>query len=53
MCSSDLRGGHKNRRPKIETEKTETETEMTETEKTETEKTVRNLGSELEKTEIK
>jgi hypothetical protein len=46
------RGGHKNRRPKTETEKTETETEKTETEKTETEKTVRNLGSKLEKTEI-
>ena len=43
-----VRGGHKNRRPKTETEKTETETEMTETEKT-----VRNLGSKLEKTEIK
>ena len=43
-----MRGGHKNRRPKTETEKTETETKMTETEKT-----VRNLGSKLEKTEIR
>ena len=42
------RGGHKNRRPKTETEKTETETEMTETEKT-----VKSLGSKLEKTEIR
>ena len=46
--NTGARGGHKNRRPKTETEKTETETEMTETEKT-----VRNLGSKLEKTEIK